>query len=80
MPLSQITRLSLMTAVNLVETTQDYGAFVQMSGVLKRIAVKLSGSCNHLRLWSSGPRAGLNEINLPPVQAGSASCPARSTR
>ncbi|MER7379877.1 aspartate ammonia-lyase, partial [Streptomyces lanatus] len=69
--LAAITGLPLVTAANLVEATQDCGAFVQMSGVLKRIAVKLSKSCNDLRLLSSGPRAGLGEINLPPVQAGS---------
>ena len=60
-----------MTAPNLVEATQDCGAFVQLSGVLKRVAVKLSKICNDLRLLSSGPRAGLDEINLPPMQAGS---------
>ncbi|MEX3106362.1 MULTISPECIES: lyase family protein [unclassified Streptomyces] len=75
--LSQITGLSLVTAVNLVEATQDCGAFVQVSGVLKRIAVKLSKTCNDLRLLSSGPRAGLNEINLPPVQAGSSVMPGK---
>jgi len=48
-----------VTASNLVEATQDAGAFVQLSGVLKRIAVKLSKVCNDLRLLSSGPRAGL---------------------
>jgi aspartate ammonia-lyase len=75
--LSEITGLPLVTAANLVEATQDCGAFVQMSGVLKRIAVKLSKSCNDLRLLSSGPRAGLNEINLPPVQAGSSIMPGK---
>ncbi|SFN28524.1 aspartate ammonia-lyase [Streptomyces sp. cf124] len=75
--LSQITGLSLVTAVNLVEATQDCRAFVQMSDVLKRIAVKLSKSCNEPRLLSSGPRAGLNEINLPPVQAGSSIMPGK---
>jgi aspartate ammonia-lyase len=66
--LADITGLQLVTAVNLVEATQDCGAFVQMSGVLKRIAVKLSKSCNDLRLLSSGPRAGLGEIDLPPAR------------
>ncbi|MGC0333789.1 aspartate ammonia-lyase [Streptomyces sp. SAI-170] len=75
--LSAITGLPLVTAANLVEATQDCGAFVQMSGVLKRIAVKLSKSCNDLRLLSSGPRAGLGEINLPPVQAGSSIMPGK---
>ena len=69
--LATITGIPLVTAPNLVEATQDCGAFVQLSGVLKRVAVKMSKICNDLRLLSSGPRAGLNEINLPPVQAGS---------
>jgi aspartate ammonia-lyase len=60
-----------------VEATQDAGAFVQLSGVLKRVAVKLSKTCNDLRLLSSGPRAGLNEINLPAVQAGSSIMPGK---
>jgi aspartate ammonia-lyase len=50
---------------------------VQLSGVLKRIAIKLSKVCNDLRLLSSGPRAGLNEINLPAVQAGSSIMPGK---
>ena len=75
--LTAITGLPLVTAVNLVEATQDCGAFVHLSGVLKRVAVKLSKSCNDLRLLSSGPRAGLAEINLPPVQAGSSIMPGK---
>jgi aspartate ammonia-lyase len=75
--LADITGLAFTTAPNLVEATQDAGAFVQLSGVLKRIAVKLSKTCNDLRLLSSGPRAGLNEINLPAVQAGSSIMPGK---
>jgi aspartate ammonia-lyase len=75
--LSEITGIPLVTASNLVEATQDAGAFVQVAGVLKRIAVKLSKICNDLRLLSSGPRAGLSEINLPPVQAGSSIMPGK---
>ena len=60
-----------------MEATQDVGAFVQVSGVLKRTALKLSKICNDLRLLSSGPRAGLNEINLPAVQAGSSIMPGK---
>ncbi|MFF9198263.1 aspartate ammonia-lyase [Streptomyces sp. NPDC014779] len=75
--LAGITDLPLVTSANLVEATQDCGAFVQLSGVLKRIAVKLSKTCNDLRLLSSGPRAGLGEINLPPVQAGSSIMPGK---
>ena len=75
--LCEITGIPLITAPNLVEATQDCGAFVQLSGVLKRVAVKLSKTCNDLRLLSSGPRAGLNEINLPAVQAGSSIMPGK---
>jgi aspartate ammonia-lyase len=75
--LSRITGIPLVTATNLVEATQDAGAFVQLSGVLKRVAVKLSKTCNDLRLLSSGPRAGLNEINLPAMQAGSSIMPGK---
>jgi aspartate ammonia-lyase len=75
--LSQITGLPLITAPDLVEATADTGAFVQLSGVLKRCAVKLSKICNDLRLLSSGPRAGLGEINLPPMQPGSSIMPGK---
>ena len=75
--LSQITGIPLVTSPNLIEATQDCGAFVQVSGVLKRVAVKLSKTCNDLRLLSSGPRAGLGEINLPPMQAGSSIMPGK---
>lgn len=75
--LREITGLPLVTSADLVEAGQDCGAFVHLSGVLKRIAVKLSKGCNDLRLLSSGPRAGLNEITLPPVQAGSSIMPGK---
>jgi aspartate ammonia-lyase len=75
--LSEIAGFEFITAANLIEATQDAGAFVQLSGVLKRIAVKLSKTCNDLRLLSSGPRAGLGEINLPAVQAGSSIMPGK---
>src|SRR5690606_19366646 len=75
--LSGITGLELTTSPDLVEATQDTGVFVLVSGILKRIAVKLSKICNDLRLLSSGPRAGLNEINLPPMQPGSSIMPGK---
>ncbi len=75
--LSRITGLSLITAFDLVEATADTGAFVQLSGVLKRCAVKISKICNDLRLLSSGPRAGLGEINLPAMQPGSSIMPGK---
>jgi aspartate ammonia-lyase len=75
--LADISEVPIVLSHNLVEATQDAGAFVQLSGVLKRIAVKLSKTCNDLRLLSSGPRAGFGEINLPPVQAGSSIMPGK---
>ena len=75
--LGELTGIPLVTSPNLIEASQDPGSFVQFSGVLKRIAVKVSKICNDLRLLSSGPRAGLNEINLPPVQAGSSIMPGK---
>ncbi len=75
--LAEITGLPLLTSADLIEATQDVGAFVHLSGVLKRVAVKLSKICNDLRLLSSGPRAGLGEINLPAVQSGSSIMPGK---
>jgi aspartate ammonia-lyase len=75
--LARISGLPLVTAPDLIEATQDVGAFVHLSGVLKRVAVKLSKICNDLRLLSSGPRAGLGEITLPAVQSGSSIMPGK---
>ena len=75
--LSELTGVTLSTAENLVEATQDTGVFVSCSSVLKRVAIKQSKIANDLRLLSSGPRAGLNEINLPPKQAGSSIMPGK---
>ncbi len=75
--LSRLSGEARTMAPNLVEATQDTGAFVQLSGVLKRVAVKLSKSCKDLRLLSSGPQAGLNEIRLPARAAGSSIMPGK---
>jgi len=75
--LSEISGIDFILSPNLIEATQDAGSFVQLSGVLKRIAVKLSKTCNDLRLLSSGPRAGIGEIALPAVQAGSSIMPGK---
>ena len=75
--LGRVSGEPLVLAGNLIEATSDMGAFVFFSGVLKRVAVKLSKICNDLRLLSSGPRAGFGEIRLPTVQAGSSIMPGK---
>ncbi|MGB3413900.1 MAG: aspartate ammonia-lyase [Microbacteriaceae bacterium] len=75
--LREITGFKMVTAVDLIEATSDVGAFMSYSGVMKRAAVKLSKICNDLRLLSSGPQAGLGEINLPAKQAGSSIMPGK---
>lgn len=75
--IQEITGNPFVTAQDLIEATQSTGAYVQVSGVLKRVAVKLSKICNDLRLLNSGPRAGLNEINLPKMQPGSSIMPGK---
>ena len=64
-------------APDLVEATPDTGAYVSYSAALKRLAVKLSKTCNDLRLMASGPRCGLHEINLPPMAPGSSIMPGK---
>ena len=75
--LAEESRVPVVKAHNLIEATQDTGAFVQLSGVLKRVATKLSKTCNDLRLLSSGPQAGFGDIRLPPRQAGSSIMPGK---
>ncbi|TQV70170.1 aspartate ammonia-lyase [Exilibacterium tricleocarpae] len=75
--LSAIAGMPFTLAPDLIEATSDTGAFVMLSGVLRRIAIKLSKFCNDLRLLSSGPRGGFGEINLPPVQPGSSIMPGK---
>ena len=75
--LVKLTGSPLYLAEDLIEATSDTGAYVQLSGVLKRTAVKLSKISNDLRLLSSGPRAGFNEINLPRMQPGSSIMPGK---
>jgi aspartate ammonia-lyase len=75
--LAQVSDLPVKLATDLIEASSDCGAYVTFSGALKRIAVKLSKICNDLRLLSSGPRSGFNEIRLPAVQAGSSIMPGK---
>jgi aspartate ammonia-lyase len=75
--LSGICGHQLHIAEDLIDATTDMGAFITFSGVLRRISIKLSKVCNDLRLLSSGPRCGLNEINLPAMQPGSSIMPGK---
>lgn len=75
--LSKVTGRDMVLADDLIEATHDTGSLVMYSSALKQLAVKLSKICNDLRLLSSGPRAGLNEINLPPMQPGSSIMPGK---
>ncbi|WP_435256864.1 aspartate ammonia-lyase [Thioclava sp. FR2] len=75
--LARVSGMPAKLAGDLIEASSDTGAYVTFSGVLKRIAVKLSKICNDLRLLSSGPRSGFNEIKLPAVQAGSSIMPGK---
>lgn len=75
--LSKLTGEAFVSAADLVEATPDTGAYVSYSSALKRLAIKLSKICNDLRLMASGPRCGLNEINLPPKAPGSSIMPGK---
>jgi aspartate ammonia-lyase len=75
--LAKITGIPVTLADNLIEASSDTGDYVQLSGALKRSVLKISKICNDLRLLSSGPRCGLNEINLPKMQPGSSIMPGK---
>lgn len=75
--LREISGIQVVLAPNLIEATQDTGAFVMYSSVLKRLAIKLSKMCNDIRLLASGPRAGFNEIRLEKMQPGSSIMPGK---
>lgn len=75
--LREITGEPIGVASDLIEASSDLGAFVMFSSTLKRVAIKLSKICNDLRLMASGPRAGIGEVLLPPVQAGSSIMPGK---
>ncbi len=75
--MAEITKLPIELTHDLVAATPDTSAFVSYSSALKRLAVKVSKICNDLRLLSSGPRTGLHEINLPPMQPGSSIMPGK---
>jgi aspartate ammonia-lyase len=75
--LAAISGLPVTAAADFIDASSDMGALVSLSGALRRLAVRLSKMCNDLRLLSSGPRAGIGEIELPAVQAGSSIMPGK---
>lgn len=75
--MAKITGYKITLAADLIEATPDTGSFVYYSSAMKRLAIKISKTCNDLRLLTSGPRAGLYEINLPPMQPGSSIMPGK---
>ncbi|HLS21983.1 MAG TPA: lyase family protein, partial [Paenalcaligenes sp.] len=75
--LAELSGHPVRAAKDLIEATSDMGDFVLFSGMLKRTAAKLSKICNDLRLLSSGPRTGFNELNLPARQPGSSIMPGK---
>ncbi|WP_026674721.1 aspartate ammonia-lyase [Alkalihalobacterium bogoriense] len=75
--LADITKLPFQTAEDLVDATQNTDAYTELSSALKILAINLSKIANDLRLISSGPKTGINEINLPPRQPGSSIMPGK---
>jgi len=75
--LKQLTKLSLISSRNLFEPMQNMADFLNLSGTLRILAQTLVRIGNDLRLLSSGPGTGINEINLPKVQPGSSIMPGK---
>jgi len=75
--LSEVTGFPITLSDDLIESSSSLGAMLFFSGILRRIAVKVSKICNDLRLLASGPRCGLAEINLPPMAPGSSIMPGK---
>src|SRR5665648_314855 len=75
--LREWTQLPMKIYDDLVDATQNTDAFMEVSGSLRSLAVNLAKIANDLRLMASGPRTGLNEINLPPMQPGSSIMPGK---
>lgn len=75
--LCSVTGYNLLRAENLIDATQNLDGFVFVSGALKTLAVSLSKMCNDLRLLSSGPKTGFEEIILPAKQNGSSIMPGK---
>ncbi|AOM82360.1 aspartate ammonia-lyase [Salisediminibacterium beveridgei] len=75
--LAEMSKMPIHGAEDLVDATQNTDSYTQLSSAMKIMAINLSKMANDLRLMSSGPRTGFNEINLPPRQAGSSIMPGK---
>ena len=75
--LRRVTGWNITLADNLIEATSATSCMIQYSAAMKRLCIKINKMCNDLRLMSSGPRCGLNEINLPQRQPGSSIMPGK---
>ena len=75
--LRKVTGWNITLADNLIEATSATSCMIQYSSAMKRLALKVNKMCNDLRLLSSGPRCGLNEIHLPERQPGSSIMPGK---
>ncbi len=75
--IQQMTRLGISRAENTIDATQNMDMFVEVSGILKAVAVNFIKISSDIRLLSSGPHSGIGEINLPPRQAGSSLMPGK---
>lgn len=71
------TGFALKQAEDLVDATQNTDAYMELSAALKVCAVNISKMCNDIRLMASGPKAGLNELNVPARQPGSSIMPGK---
>lgn len=75
--LRDLTGVGLARAENMIDATQNFDMFVEVSGMLKAAATDLAKIAGDLRILSSGPRAGVGEIKLPELQAGSSIMPGK---
>jgi aspartate ammonia-lyase len=75
--LREVTGFPMVLADDLIEASSSVSSMLFFSGILRRVAVKVSKVCNDLRLLASGPRCGLGEINLPPMAPGSSIMPGK---
>ena len=75
--LRRVTGWNITLADNLIEATSATSCMIQYSAAMKRLCIKINKMCNDLRLMSSGPRCGFNEINLPQRQPGSSIMPGK---